>query len=156
MSKESKSISRFSVIVEAEILECDTQFKQNFTKVFAVKVKQIHSINRDPPTYLGPNSITVINMSQIEFTCESDIGDATTDIKGTCKDRLKLYKDKIVTGKRVAFTFSVPTKFDYSEYTYSEDYTLIYVAIGSYCGGLALFGTIFLLILVYKTKQKDE
>ncbi|CAL6015213.1 Conserved_hypothetical protein [Hexamita inflata] len=98
----------------------------------------------------------LINMSQIEFTCESDIGDATTDIKGTCKDRLKLYKDKIVTGKRVAFTFSVPTKFDYSEYTYSEDYTLIYVAIGSYCGGLALFGTLFLLILVYKTKQKDE
>ncbi|CAL6058317.1 Conserved_hypothetical protein [Hexamita inflata] len=98
----------------------------------------------------------LINMSQIEFTCESDIGDATTDIKGTCQDRLKLYKDNIVTGKRVAFTFSVPTKFDYSEYTYSEDYTLIYVAIGSYCGGLALFGTLFLLILVYKTKQKDE
>ncbi|CAL6064636.1 Conserved_hypothetical protein [Hexamita inflata] len=98
----------------------------------------------------------LINMSQIEFTCESDIGDTDTDIKGTCKDRLKLYKDKIVTGKQVAFTFSVPTKFDYSEYTYSEDYTLIYVAIGSYCGGLALFGTLFLLILVYKTKQKDE
>ncbi|CAL6003352.1 Conserved_hypothetical protein [Hexamita inflata] len=96
------------------------------------------------------------NMSNIEFSCDDDIGDATLSIKGTCTDRFNKFKKAVEQQKSVAFTFGIPNKFDYSNYAYSEDFNNVYYSVAGFCGGILLIGAVFLGILISRSRRKDD
>ena len=91
-----------------------------------------------------------LNESSILFNCGDDIGDEVTDIKGSCSSRFDKYKALIIKQQQTRFIIVVPTKFDYAETVYNQDYINGYAVIAGYCGFLILGG---LLLIHYLTKR---